>query len=120
MQKLIEQLEEIQKLHERLRNTPFVSSTRYDDTPRGGQNGDKTASLAMSRLEIRERLDELTERVLMRFENLTELEQKVITMRGYGISVREIADQLFYSKDYVYKVLNMAKAKLADAKNLGN
>ncbi|MCL2599115.1 MAG: hypothetical protein FWD76_04305 [Firmicutes bacterium] len=44
---------------------------------------------------------------------LSELEQKVLNADKQGITMHALAKQIFYNKDYLYKVLERAKKKAA-------
>ena len=104
---------ELEEIKEELNSLTIVGSVGYDDMPRSSEIGDRTASKAIRKAYLHDRVRTLSERILSDSEKLTQIERTVWLglYRDYR-SMHELAVELNYSMDNIYKISNRVKNKL--------
>ena len=104
---------ELEETKEELRGLTMIGSVGYDDMPRSSEIGDRTASKAIRCAYLRDRIETLTERILSDSKKLTDIERVVwIGLYCDYRSMHELAVELNYSMDNIYKISNRVKNKL--------
>ena len=105
--------DELKQLKEQLDELTMIGSVGYEDTPRTSEIGDRTASKAIRKADLHERIVKLTQAILSDSKKLSEVERTVwIGLYRDGKSMHDLAIRLNYSVDNIYKISNRVKNKL--------